>query len=178
MVLLRTVVTNFTWAYTTLVFFRNLLKSIIFVSLSLFLTHYFLSGSQRGMRDSESRCDIVHTWAWCFMALFMRVCTWHCRSHFHRVLCRIFISWRLRMCNYDAAQKLVALPSEDMSMTWTVCLTPARRWDNGGESRRDGVFPWCSNCSAAVTAGLGCCHVSVICSICESLRESGASFLL
>lgn len=51
------------------IFFRNLLKSIIFVSLSLFMTHYFLSASQRGMQDSESRCDIVRTWVWCFMAL-------------------------------------------------------------------------------------------------------------
>lgn len=103
-----------------------------------------------------------------FHGSFICVCTWHCRSHFHWVLCRIFISWRLRMCNYDAAQKLSALASEDMSTMWTVCLMPARWWDNGGESRRDGVFPWCSNCSAAVTAGLGCCHVSAICSICES----------
>ncbi len=60
--------TNITQAYTIRVFFRNLLKSIIFVSLSLFLTH-FLCASQWGVRDSESRCDIVHTWAWCFMAL-------------------------------------------------------------------------------------------------------------
>lgn len=69
-------------------------------------------------------------------------------------------------CTHDAAKDLVAL------------LSIPVHWCDGEiiEQRRSGVFPCCCNCSAAATAGLGCCHVTVICPICDSLGESGAGF--